>query len=76
MSDSYIIEVNSQAAGIVVRNTEGGYCFFASSQQFDALEGRVFRNAREAEHAARRLINGGAKAAVQAFLPLAMPRAH
>ncbi|MGY4593426.1 hypothetical protein ACVWXL_001172 [Bradyrhizobium sp. GM22.5] len=30
MSDSYIIEVDSQTAGIVVRS-QGGYCFFASS---------------------------------------------
>jgi hypothetical protein len=70
MSNSYIIEVNSQAAGIVVRNPEGGYCFFASSHQFGSLEGRMFRNAREAERAARRLINGEAKPAAQACLAL------
>jgi hypothetical protein len=57
MPDSYIIEVNSQTAGIVVRNREG-YRFFASSQRFNRLEGRLFRNAREAERAARRLVNG------------------
>ena len=54
MPDSYVIEVDSQTAGIVVRNAEG-YCFFASSHRFDRLEGRLFRNAREAERAARRL---------------------
>ncbi len=54
MPDSYIIEVESQTAGIVVRDREG-YRFFASSDQFNPLEGRLFRNAREAEHAARRL---------------------
>ena len=57
MSDSYIIEVESQTAGIVVRNPEG-YRFFASSHQFNRLEGQIFRNAREAERAARRLVNG------------------
>jgi hypothetical protein len=57
MSDTYIIEVNSQAAGIVVRD-RGGYRFFAATHRFNALEGQVFRNAREAERAARRLLNG------------------
>ena len=39
MPDSYIIEVNSETAGIVVRG-QGGYCFFASSHQFNRLEGQ------------------------------------
>ena len=58
MSDTYIIEVSSQAAGIVVRD-RGGYRFFAATHRFNALEGQLFRNAREAERAARRLTNGG-----------------
>ncbi|MDE2376256.1 hypothetical protein [Bradyrhizobium sp.] len=62
MPDSYVIEVDSQTAGIVVRNT-GGYLFFASSRRFDRLEGRLFRNAREAERAARRLVSGEVRAA-------------
>ena len=57
MSDTYIIEVASQAAGIVVRDA-GGYRFFAASHRFNPLEGQLFRNAREAERAARRLANG------------------
>ena len=57
MPDSYVIEVNSQTAGIVVRD-HGGYRFFASTHQFNRLEGQLFRNAREAERAARRLVNG------------------
>jgi hypothetical protein len=59
MSHSYIIEVGSQPAGIVVRNPEG-YVFFAASHRFNRLDGQVFRNAREAERAARRIANGGA----------------
>jgi hypothetical protein len=62
MPDSYIIEVDSQTAGIVVRDREG-YRFFASSHQFNALEGRIFRNAREAERAARRLAGDEKEAA-------------
>ena len=58
MSDTYIIEVGSQAAGIVVRDPKG-YRFFAASQRFNPLEGRLFRNAREAERAARLLADAG-----------------
>jgi hypothetical protein len=58
MSDTYIIEVSSQAAGIVVRSADG-YRFFAATHRFNRLEGQLFRNAREAERAARRLVNGG-----------------
>jgi hypothetical protein len=54
MSDTYIIEVRSQAAGIVVRNPDG-YRFFAANHRFNSLEGQLFRNAREAERAAIRL---------------------
>jgi hypothetical protein len=58
MSDTYIIEVASQAAGIVVRDADG-YRFFAATHRFNPLEGRLFRNAREAERAASRLMTGG-----------------
>ncbi len=56
MSDSYIIEVSSKPAGIVVRD-QGGYRFFAASNDFTALEGRYFSSAREAERAAARCKN-------------------
>jgi hypothetical protein len=57
MSDTYIIEVLSKAAGIVVRDL-GGYRFFAATHRFNSMEGQLFRNAREAERAAIRLANG------------------
>ena len=57
MPDTYIIEVGSQAAGIVVRNPEG-FRFFAATPRFNRLEGQLFRNAREAERAATRLVGG------------------
>jgi hypothetical protein len=60
MSDTYIIEVSSQAAGIVVRNPDG-FRFFAASHRFNALEGQLFRNAREAERAALELARGRLK---------------
>ena len=59
MSDTYIIEVGSQPAGIVVRHGEG-YKFFAASHRFNRLDGQLFRNAREAERAARRIAYGDA----------------
>jgi hypothetical protein len=54
MSDTYIIEVRSKAAGIVVRERDG-YRFFAATHDYNRLEGQLFRNARDAEHAAIRL---------------------
>lgn len=57
MSDTYIIEVRSQPAGIVVRNPDG-FRFFAATHRFNRLEGQLFRNAREAERAATRLASG------------------
>jgi hypothetical protein len=64
MSDTYIIEVGSQAAGIVVRDADAdGYRFFAASHRFNAIDGQLFRNAREAERAAIRLATGDLKTA-------------
>ena len=57
MSDSYIIEVSSKAAGIVVREALG-YRFFAAVQPYFRLDGRLFRSARDAERAAVQLANG------------------
>ena len=56
MSDSYIIEVASKAAGIVVRDSFG-YRFFAAAQPYFRLDGRLFRSARDAERAAVELAN-------------------
>ena len=62
MSDTFIIEICSQAAGIVVRNAEG-YRFFAASHRFNAMEGQLFRRANEAERAALHIARGGLIAA-------------
>jgi hypothetical protein len=58
MSDTYIIEVSSQPAGIVVRD-KAGFRFFAATHRFNPLEGRLFRNAREAERAAMQCFTRG-----------------
>ena len=51
MSDTYIIEVQSEPAGIVVRD-RGGFRFFAASEAFNRMEGQYYRSAREAERQA------------------------
>ena len=56
MPDSYIIEVSSQAAGIVVRDVSG-YRFFAAIEPFYRLEGQLFRHVADAQRAAMRLVN-------------------
>lgn len=61
MADTYIIEVSSEAAGIVVRGP-GGYRFFAATHRFNALDGQLFKNAREAERAATRYAALGSRA--------------
>jgi hypothetical protein len=55
MSQAYVIEVHNRTAGIVTRS-EGGVRFFSSERTFDSLEGREFRSARDAERAARALL--------------------
>jgi hypothetical protein len=57
MPKAYIIEVQSRTAGIVARD-ERGFRFFSSERAFDSLEGRQFRSARDAERAARTLLDG------------------
>jgi hypothetical protein len=51
MSDNYIIEVRSGAAGIVVRDGHK-FRFFAASRPFHSLEGQLFENPKAAEKAA------------------------
>jgi hypothetical protein len=62
MSDNFIIEICSQAAGLVVRNADG-YRFFAASHRYNSMEGQLFRSANEAERAALNIAKGGLVAA-------------
>ena len=55
MPQAYIIEIENLTAGIVARDLRG-YRFFSSDRNFDGLEGREFGSAREAERAARALL--------------------
>jgi hypothetical protein len=55
MPKAYIIEVGNCTAGIVAAD-QHGFRFFSSERTFDSLEGRQFRSARDAERAARALL--------------------
>jgi hypothetical protein len=55
MSKAFIIEVESRTAGIVAKD-ERGYRFFSAEHTFESLDGRQFRSARDAERAARALL--------------------
>jgi len=57
MSDTYIIEVSAEAAGIVVRE-KSGFRFFAAVHKFNPLDGLIFKSARDAERAATRFLAG------------------
>jgi len=50
MFDNYVIETESEAAGIVVRE-RNRFRFFAASHAYRALEGQLFGSPREAERA-------------------------
>jgi hypothetical protein len=52
--DNYIIEIDDQAAGILIR-AGGGFAFHALEGAFATLEGQTFPDAIAAERAARRL---------------------
>jgi hypothetical protein len=54
MSDAFIIEVKSRAAGIVVRDGRF-FRFHAATHDFNGLDGRGFRSPGEAQKAAVRL---------------------
>ncbi len=65
MSKAYIIEVYNRTAGIVTGD-ERGFSFFSSERAFDSLEGRQFHSARDAEQAARALLNARLSSVQQA----------
>jgi hypothetical protein len=56
MSKAYFIEVRNRTAGIIA-GYEHGFRFFSSERDFDRLEGREFRSARDAGRAARALLD-------------------
>ena len=57
MSDAYVIELQGNAVGIIVRRNaeESAYRFMAALHGFNCLEGREFTGPFQAEKAARKL---------------------
>jgi hypothetical protein len=61
MSDNYIIEIRPKSvgitvqAGLVVRDGRR-FRFFAATDAFNSLEGKLFKSPNAAEHAARRRV--------------------
>lgn len=53
---SYAIEVQGRAAGIVVAE-KGGYTFFASDWAFKDIDRQTFRRVSHAERAVRELLD-------------------
>ena len=53
MPHAFIIEVDSETAGIVVQDGRA-FRFYASTHAFNGLEGRAYSSPREAERAATR----------------------
>jgi hypothetical protein len=55
MSDNYIIEIRpvgiTVQAGLIVRDGRG-FRFFAATDAFNSLEGKLFKNPKAAERAA------------------------
>ncbi|WEK52488.1 MAG: hypothetical protein P0Y66_11160 [Candidatus Kaistia colombiensis] len=54
MFDNYIIEIDDEAAGILIRSGRS-FAFHALEGAFATLEGQVFADAVAAERAARRI---------------------
>lgn len=61
MSQSYVIEIDDESVGLVVRG-EGArrFVFHAASSRFRALDGFAFASVGAAEKAVRTLGTGGA----------------
>jgi hypothetical protein len=58
MTDAYVIEVDEDAVGLVVRESGGasrrqGYRFYASLKGYQSLEGRLFSNPESARRSAK-----------------------
>ncbi len=58
MSDAYVIELQGNAVGIIVRNhrDEQSYRFLSALHSFNSLEGQEFPGPFQAEMAARTLL--------------------
>ena len=58
MSDAYVIELQGNAVGIIVRKhrNESSYRFLSALHSFNSLEGQEFHGPLQAEIAAKKLL--------------------
>ena len=58
MSDAYVIELQGNAVGIIVRKhrNESNYRFLSALHSFNSLEGKEFPGPLQAEIAARKVL--------------------
>jgi len=54
LSQRFAVEFDRRTVGIAVR-VPGGFMFYSSSDDFEALDGRLFRRARAIERELRRV---------------------
>ena len=52
---AYVVEVDDETVGIVVRDEDASFRFYAAARTFDALEQRRFSSPRAAQRAAHAL---------------------
>ncbi len=64
MSDAYVIELQGNAVGIIVRKhrNEHGYRFLSALHSFNSLEGQEFKGPLQAEIAAKKLLRASPNA--------------
>ena len=54
LSQRFAVEFDRRTVGVAVREP-GGFMFYSSSDDFEALDGRLFRRARAIERELRRV---------------------
>jgi hypothetical protein len=57
ISQRFIVEFDRRAVGIAVR-VPGGFMFYASDDEFDRMDGRLFPRARAIERQLKRVARG------------------
>ncbi|MGJ0507114.1 MAG: hypothetical protein ACR652_08245 [Methylocystis sp.] len=73
MSHAYLIEIEQDTVGLVIREAEG-YRFYATRRSFSLLERNLFDTASAAHHAVLG-IHGPADASRSSMVPLHSPAA-
>lgn len=58
----FVVEFDRQTVGIAVR-VPGGFMFFSSNDDFDALDGKLFRRARALERQLYKVARGRVRTA-------------